>query len=79
VLQLKTIQMKNEIEKLKKENKDKTQYGKDLLYVVEQLSIRLGELHTENKELKNDVWNWEKKYNLLFETYTEFLNQVNNK
>ena len=43
--------MKNEIEKLKK----------------------------ENKELKNDIWNWEKKYNLLLETYTEFLNHVNSK
>lgn len=51
VLQLKTIQMKKELEKLKQ----------------------------ENKELKNDIWNWEKKYKLLFETYTEFINQVNSK
>ena len=36
-------------------------------------------LEKENKELKNDIWNWEKKYNLLFETYTEFLNHVNSK
>tara|TARA_R110002050_G_scaffold197120_2_gene332014 strand:+ start:1061 stop:1198 length:138 start_codon:yes stop_codon:yes gene_type:complete len=36
-------------------------------------------LEKENKELKNDIWNWEKKYKLLFETYTEFLNHVNSK
>ena len=36
-------------------------------------------LEKENKELKNDVWNWEKKYKLLFETYQQFINQVNNK
>ena len=39
----------------------------------------LEKLKQENKELKNDVWNWEKKYKLLFETYTEYINQVNNK
>jgi len=36
-------------------------------------------LKQENKELKNDIWNWEKKYKLLLETYTDFLNHVNNK
>tara|TARA_R110001599_G_scaffold57827_1_gene159274 strand:- start:2480 stop:2617 length:138 start_codon:yes stop_codon:yes gene_type:complete len=36
-------------------------------------------LEKENKELKNDVENWRKKYKLLFETYTEFLNHVNSK
>jgi hypothetical protein len=36
-------------------------------------------LKNENKELKNDIDNWRMKYKLLFETYTEFLNQVNNK
>ena len=40
---------------------------------------KLIRLEKENKELKNDIWNWEKKYNLLFETYTEFLNHVNSK
>ena len=36
-------------------------------------------LEKENKELKNDVENWRKKYRLLFETYQQFINQVNNK
>jgi len=50
-----------------------------LVNAADKIAIRLGELDRENKELKNDVWNWEKKYKLLFDTYTEFLNHVNNK
>ena len=36
-------------------------------------------LEKENKELKNDVENWRLKYNLLFETHKQFINQVNSK
>ena len=71
--------MKNEIEKLKKENKEIEQKCEHLVNAADKIAIRLGELDRENKELKNDIWNWEKKYKLLLETYTDFLNHVNNK
>lgn len=35
-------------------------------------------LKKENKELKNNIWNWECKYKLLYEVYQEFLSIVNN-
>ena len=68
-----------EIEKLKKENKELEQKCEHLVSVADKVCIKLGELDRENKELKNNIWNWKKKYKLLFETYTEFINQVNNK
>jgi len=71
--------MENEIEKLKKENKELEQKCKHLVSAADKVCIKLGELDRENKELKNNIWNWKKKYKLLFETYTEFINQVNNK
>ena len=43
------------------------------------MESEIEKLKKENKELKNDIWNWEKKYKLLLETYTEFLNHVNSK
>ena len=43
------------------------------------MESEIEKLKKENKELKNDIWNWENKYKLLFETYTEFLNHVNSK
>ena len=46
---------------------------------IEELKQYIKVLYKENKELKNDIWNWEKKYKLLLETYTDFLNHVNNK
>jgi hypothetical protein len=58
----------NTFNKLKEEEEEKL-----------SISLKLMRLEQENKELKNDIWNWEKKYKLLLETYTEFLNHVNSK
>ena len=50
----------------------------DNLTILQQAIEKIEALERENKELKNDIWNWECKYKLLHETYQEFLSIVNN-
>jgi len=45
---------------------------------IQEATEKIEALERENKELKNDIWNWESKYKLLYETYQQFLSIVNN-